>query len=143
MEKALVLARRAALEGEVPVGAVVVRDGKIIGRGFNRREKKKDVSSHAEIEAIRKAEKKLENWRLDQTTLYVTLEPCLMCAGAILQARIGRVVFGAQDPKDGALVSRYFVYDAPTFYGRPLIRGGVEEKECEALLTEFFSEKRK
>jgi len=143
MDKALLLAKKAAEEGEIPVGAIVVREGRIIGRGHNRREKKKDVSSHAEIEALRKAEKKLQNWRLDDATIYVTLEPCLMCAGAILQARLGRVVYGAKDPKEGALVSKYFVYDAPTFNERPLVKGGVKAKECETLLADFFAQKRK
>lgn len=137
------LAKKAAEEGEIPVGALIVREGRLIGRGHNRREKKKDVSSHAEIEALRKAEKKLQNWRLDKATIYVTLEPCLMCAGAILQARLGRVVYGAADPKEGALVSKYFVYDAPTLQERPLVKGGVRAQECEALLADFFAKKRK
>jgi tRNA(adenine34) deaminase len=143
MDKALMLAKKAAEEGEIPVGALIVREGRLIGRGHNRREKKKDVSSHAEIEALRKAEKKLQNWRLDKATIYVTLEPCLMCAGAILQARLGRVVYGAADPKEGALVSKYFVYDAPTLQERPLVKGGVKAQECEALLADFFAQKRK
>lgn len=143
MGQALIEAEKAAKENEVPVGAVLVKDGKIVARGHNRREKKSDVTSHAEIEAIRQGEKKLGGWRLEGTTLYVTLEPCLMCAGAILQARIARLVYGAKDPKEGAIASRYFVYDTPSRGERPLVKGEVLRGESEKLLVAFFARKRK
>lgn len=143
MQIAINLAKEAENAGEIPVGAVVVLNGEIIGSGFNKRETKHDISSHAEIEAIKAAEAKINNWRLNGATLYVTLEPCLMCAGAILQSRISKVVFGSYDKRDGALVSSYFVYDSPCIHERPLVFGGVLEEECDKILTEFFEDKRK
>ncbi len=129
-------------EGEIPVGAIVVKDGEIIGKGHNHREVDFDISSHAEIEAIKQAEKHLGNWRLTGATLYVTLEPCLMCAGAILQSRINKLVFASPDEKDGAIISNYFVYDQPSIHERPLVYHGVLFNECNDLLKDFFKNKR-
>lgn len=143
MHEAFLEALKALNEDEVPVGAIIVKDGKIIGRGHNHRENNNDISSHAEIEAIKEAEQYLNNWRLEGTELYVTLEPCLMCAGAILQARIGKVYFASKDKKDGAIVSNYYVYDQPSIHERPLIYGGFLENECDSLLKEFFKGKRR
>lgn len=142
MALALKSAQIASELGEVPVGAVVVKDGKIIGEGHNEREKKRDVSSHAEIEAIREAEKALGRWVLEGCTLYVTLEPCLMCSGAIAQARLSRLVYGASDPKEGAVESHFYVFADPTLDHRPLVTGGVMAKECQQLLSDFFAVKR-
>lgn len=138
MDIALEEAKIALEEGEIPVGAVLVKDGAIIGRGHNRRETKKDVSSHAEIEAIKEAEKNFGQWQLDGCTLYVTLEPCLMCAGAVKQARISSLVYGADDPQEGAF-SKYGLLN-----GWPLLVYRGEEKEkAEDLLKQFFSLQRK
>ena len=137
MDEALALAAQAAAEGEVPVGCVIVRDGNIVGRGRNRREKGKSALAHAEIEAIHEACTNLGGWRLWDCTLYVTLEPCAMCAGAILNARIPRVVFGASDAKFGACgsVSSLFSMD---FNHHPTVEAGIREQEAAALLQEFF-----
>ena len=143
MKIAYELAKEAGFAGEIPVGAVVVLNDKIIGKGFNKRESKFDISSHAEIEAIKDAEKTLGNWRLDGAALYVTLEPCLMCSGAILQSRVSKVVFGSRDEKDGAIVSNYFVFDSPCSHERPLVYGDILKEECDALLKGFFASKRK
>ena len=143
MDKAIELAKRALQEGEVPVGAVVVKNGAIIGEGYNKREKNSDISSHAEIEAMKSAAKKLGDWRLDGCSLYVTLEPCLMCSGAILQSRISSLFFGAKDEKEGAVVSNYFVFDEPMSLPRPLINFGIKGSECESLLRSFFKDARK
>ena len=143
MKIAYELAKEAGFAGEIPVGAVVVLNDKIIGKGFNKRESKFDISSHAEIEAIKDAEKTLGNWRLDGAALYVTLEPCLMCSGAILQSRVSKVVFGSRDEKDGAIVSNYFVFDPPCSHERPLVYGDILKEECDALLKDFFASKRK
>lgn len=137
MGLALSLARKAAKRGEVPVGAVIVRDGKVISKGYNRREKKKNALCHAEIEAIDKACRKLRGWRLCGCELYVTLEPCPMCAGAIINARIDRVIIGAVDPKNGALCSVTRLFELP-FTHRPELVTGVLEKECGAVLSDFF-----
>lgn len=142
MEKALSLARKAYTEGEVPVGAVVVKDGKIIARGYNRREGAKDGTAHAELIAIQKACKKLGGWRLIGCTLYVTLEPCIMCAGAIVNSRVERVVIGTHDPKAGAMGSITDVTLLPVNH-KPEIEYGVMEKECSGLLKDFFRELRK
>jgi tRNA(adenine34) deaminase len=142
MREAIKSAQIAAKNDEVPVGAVVVYGGEIIGVGHNQREEKEDISSHAEIEAIRQAEQRLGKWTLEGCTIYVTLEPCLMCAGAISQSRLERVVFGALDAKEGALVSHFNVYADPALTYRPLVQGGVLETECRALLTSFFAVKR-
>ena len=137
MQAALELAREAASEGEVPVGCVIVRKGEIVGRGRNRREKEKSALSHAEIEAISEACRNLGGWRLWECTLYVTLEPCAMCAGAILNARIPRVVFGASDKKFGAVRSVCSLFSME-FNHHPTVEAGIREEEAAALMTEFF-----
>lgn len=145
MKAALRLARKAADEGEVPVGAVVVCDGQIVGRGRNRREGKKDALHHAEIEAISKACKKLGGWRLHKCDLYVTLEPCPMCAGAIINARIKTVYYGAPDPKAGSCGSVIDLFALP-YNHRPELVSGLLEAECAQVLRDFFAalrEKRK
>lgn len=142
MEIALQEAEKAYQEGEVPVGAIVVKEGKIVGKGHNRRENAGDISSHAEIEALKEAAKVLGDWRLQGCSLIVTLEPCLMCAGAILQARIATLVYGAEDEREGAIVSRYRVYDEPRPGNRPLVYSGIKKQECADLLNKFFLEKR-
>ena len=137
MQVALQLAREAAAEGEVPVGAVVVRDGEIIGAGRNRREVNKNALAHAELEAIHNACTHLGGWQLVGCTLYVTLEPCPMCAGAIIKSRIERVVQGAMNPKAGSCGSLVNLFDLP-YNHRPEIVSGVCGDECGALLKEFF-----
>jgi tRNA(adenine34) deaminase len=139
MQQALALARQAAEDGEVPVGAVVVRGDRIVGRGRNRREGSKNALSHAEIEAIDEACRTLGGWRLWDCTLYVTLEPCPMCAGAILNARLQRVVFGARDPKAGSLFSVQRMFDLP-YNHKPQIDGGFMQEECGAVLRDFFED---
>jgi len=137
MRMALSLAHEAAEHGEVPVGCVIVQGDRVIGRGRNRREEKNATTSHAEMEAIAQANETLHSWRLDDCTLYVTLEPCPMCAGAILNARIARVFFGARDAQFGACggVMNLFMEDFPN---RPALVGGVLEEECQSELKEFF-----
>ena len=137
MRQALTLAQEAAESGEVPVGCVIVRDGQVVGRGRNRREEKQSTFSHAEMEAIAGANESLGSWRLDDCTLYVTLEPCPMCAGAILNARIPRVYYGARDREMGACggVLNLFMEDFPQ---HPALVGGVLEEECRAVLSDFF-----
>ena len=137
MEQALALAREAAAHGEVPVGCVIVHRGQIIGRGRNRREEKQAVYSHAEMEAMAEANEALGSWRLEDCDLYVTLEPCPMCAGAILNARIARVFYGARDVAMGACggVLNLFMEDFPT---HPALVGGVLEEECRRVLSDFF-----
>ena len=137
MDEALALAKEAAAEGEVPVGCVIVRKGQIVGRGRNRREKDKTALAHAEIEAIHEACQKLGGWRLWECTLYVTLEPCPMCAGAIINSRIPRVVYGASDKKFGACGSVCSLFSME-FNHHPAVEKGIREAECSALLTEFF-----
>ena len=137
MDQALLLAREAAAEGEVPVGCVIVRGDEIVGRGRNRREKDKTALAHAEIEAIGEACRNLGGWRLWECTLYVTLEPCPMCAGAIINARIPRVVYGARDEKSGACGSVCDLFNMD-FNHHPKVETGLREEECAALLTEFF-----
>lgn len=142
MKAALKLAHKAAEEGEVPVGAVVVCDGKIVGRGRNRRETKKNALHHAEIEAIEKACRKLRGWRLHRCDLYVTLEPCPMCAGAIINARIKTVYFGAFDPKAGSCGSMINLFSLP-YNHQPELVSGLMEEECAEELRTFFRELRK
>lgn len=142
MKKALIQANRAKAIGEVPVGAVIVRDGKVIARGYNKRETAKDASAHAEFIAIRKACKKLSGWRLTGCTLYVTLEPCLMCAGAIINSRIERVVIGTPDTKSGAFGGITDVRELPVNHF-PTVEFGVEREECSKILKDFFKELRK
>ena len=137
MDLALALAREAAAEGEVPVGCVIVRGDQIVGRGRNRREREKSALSHAEIEAIGEACRTLGGWRLWECTLYVTLEPCAMCAGAILNARIPRVVYGASDKKFGAVNSVCSLFSMD-FNHHPKVEAGIRQEEAAALLTEFF-----
>lgn len=138
MQKALNLAHKAEAIGEVPIGAILVREGKIIGRGFNQRESKKDPSAHAEMIAIRQASRRLSAWRLTGTTLYVTLEPCPMCMGAILLARVERVVFGCFDPKGGAAGSLYNLATDTRFNHQVALVSGVMQTECAAILSSFF-----
>lgn len=137
MQEALSLAKISLKENEVPVGAVVVKDGKIIGRGRNRREQLKNALSHAEIEAINDACKNLSSWRLDGCDIYVTLEPCPMCAGAIINARINKVIYGANDKKMGAVSSVISTFDLD-FNHRPKVISSVMEKECSEILSDFF-----
>ena len=138
MEKALVLAQKAAEHGEVPVGAIVVdENGEIIGEGYNRREELQSPTAHAEIIAIEQAAKRLHNRRLSDCTLYVTLEPCPMCAGAIINARIKTLVFGAYDSRAGSIDSVINLCDYP-YNHKPEIYGGICEDECTAVLQDFF-----
>lgn len=141
MDAALALAREAAEEGEVPVGCVIVRNGQIVGRGRNRRETGKTALGHAEIEAIAQACETLGGWRLWECTLYVTLEPCPMCAGAIVNARIPKVVYGASDSKSGACGSVCDLFSME-FNHHPQVVSGVREEECAQLLTDFFQDLR-
>ncbi len=142
MALALAEARDAEAAGDVPIGAVIVRDGEVIAEAGNERELRKDPTAHAEVLAIRKASKSLGGWRLPDTTLYVTLEPCAMCAGAIILARIPRVVFGAWDPKAGAGGSILDVLAQPGLNHHPEVKGGVLRDECSALLSGFFAARR-
>ena len=137
MKAALKLARKAAEEGEVPVGCVVVCDGKIVGRGRNRRETKKTALGHAELEAIGKACRKLGGWRLHKCDLYVTLEPCPMCTGAIINARIRTVYYGAPDPKAGSCGTLVNLFELP-YNHQPAVVGGLLEDECAGALRDFF-----
>lgn len=137
MRRALTLAQEACDDGEVPVGAVVVRKGEIVGEGRNRREKAKSALSHAELEAIRNACERLGGWRLWECELYVTLEPCPMCAGAIVNARIPQIYFGAYDPKNGCVGSVANILELPLAF-HPKYEGGILKEECGAILTNFF-----
>ena len=141
MDAALALAREAAAEGEVPVGCVIVRDGRIVGRGRNRRETEKTALGHGEIEAIADACRNLGGWRLWDCTLYVTLEPCPMCAGAIVNARLEKVVFGAFDKKAGAYGSVFNMNEFPLNHF-PKVEGGVLEEKCASMLSDFFKKLR-
>ena len=141
MLAALELAREAAADGEVPVGCIITRNGEIVGRGRNRREKGKNALCHAELEAINDACRTLGGWRLWECSLYVTLEPCPMCAGAIINARIPRVVYGASDAKCGAAGGVCCLFDM-AFNHHPKVESGILEEECAALLTEFFQKLR-
>lgn len=142
MNMALELARQAAALGEVPVGAVVVRDGEVIGRGFNRPIGGHDPSAHAEIAALRDAGQQVGNYRLPGATLYVTLEPCTMCIGAMFHARIARVVFGARDPKTGAAGSVLDLFTESRLNHHASVEGGLLATECGALLSSFFAARR-
>ena len=143
MKEALKQAKKAYALGEVPIGCVIVHEGKIIGRGYNRRNTDKNTLAHAEITAINKASKVIGDWRLEECTLYVTLEPCQMCAGAIVQARIPRVVIGSMNPKAGCAGSILNILQIPTFNHQCEITKGVCEEECSEMLTTFFRELRK
>lgn len=143
MEEALLLARQAAAQGEVPVGAIVVHEGVVVGRGFNRREQLQEFSAHAEFLAMLEAARTLGTWRLSGCTVYVTLEPCPMCAGAMVLSRVDRCVFGAPDPKGGWLGSLGDLSQQPGLNHRFEVVGGVLEGACSALLRQFFKELRK
>jgi tRNA(adenine34) deaminase len=143
MELALSLAETAESLGEVPVGAVIVRDNRLIASGFNIREFAFDPMGHAEISAIKQATLIHKSWRLQDCTLYVTLEPCTMCAGALVQSRISRVVFGARDPKGGALGSLYSLHEDPRLNHRFEVSEGVLASRCSGILTHFFQKKRR
>ena len=142
MHEALKEAEKSVDFDEVPVGAVIVKDGKIIARGHNLREKSNDPTMHAEIVAIRKACKKLNNWRLVGCTMYVTIEPCTMCAGTLIWTRIEKIVYGAKDLKGGALGTSINVLDAKNINHHPEIVGGILENECSAIMKNFFKKKR-
>lgn len=142
MRAALQLARQAYDEGEVPIGAVIVHDGRIIGEGYNQRESLKDPTAHAEMIAITQAAQSLESWRLLDCTIYVTLEPCPMCAGAIVLARIPTVIYGTTDPKAGACHSLFQITDDTRLNHRAAVLGGVLQPECKSLLQEFFAQQR-
>ena len=141
MKEAMKQAKKAYKLGEVPIGCVIVHEGQIIGRGYNRRNTDKNTLAHAEITAINRASKVIGDWRLEDCTLYVTLEPCPMCAGAIINSRIKRVVFGASDPKAGAFGSVVNLNSLP-FNHKPEIESGVLCHDCSAILTDFFKELR-
>lgn len=142
MKEALKQAKKAYALGEVPIGCVIVYEDSIIGRGYNRRKTDKNTLSHAEIRAIGKASRKMGDWRLEGCTLYVTLEPCQMCAGAIVQARIPRVVIGCMSPKAGCAGSVLNILQMPEFNHQAEIVQGVMEEECSRMLSDFFSELR-
>jgi tRNA(adenine34) deaminase len=142
MEVALEEARQAERHGDVPIGAAIYRDGELLARAGNERELRKDPTAHAELLAIRAAAERLGGWRLPGTTLYVTLEPCAMCAGAIVLARIPTVVFGTPDPKAGAAGSVLDVLAEPALNHRPQVIRGVREEECAVVLREFFASRR-
>jgi len=142
MRSALDLAGQAFEESEVPVGAVIVHQDRIIGTGYNQREQLRDPTAHAEMIAITQAAEQLGSWRLTDCTLYCTLEPCPMCAGAIVQARISTVIFGTPDPKAGACQSLYQITDDPRLNHRATVLGGVLQAECRAILQDFFAQQR-
>lgn len=142
MREALILAQEAWQAGEVPVGAVIVKDGEIVGRGYNCPIVSRDPTAHAEVRALRDAATRLDNYRLPECTLYVTLEPCMMCTGAMFHARIKRIVYGAKDPKTGVAGSVLDLYDEPRLNHHAKIVGGVLAEECGAMLSTFFAERR-
>ncbi|MDD4680724.1 MAG: tRNA adenosine(34) deaminase TadA [Clostridia bacterium] len=142
MQEALVEAQKAYVFDEVPIGAVVVKDGKIIGRGHNLRERVKDPTLHAEIIAIKQAAKALGSWRLSDCDLYVTIEPCPMCAGAVLQARIRQLIFGARDPKAGCAGSLYNLLQDSRFNHQTEVVEGVLEEDCSQIMKDYFRQKR-
>lgn len=143
MKLAIAEAKKAEAIGEVPIGAVIVLDGKVIGSGYNVRETTQKAGTHAELLAIEQANEHVGSWRLEDCTLYVTLEPCPMCAGAIVQSRIPRVVYGAQDPKAGCVGTLMNLLQEERFNHQAEVTSGVLEEECGALLTNFFSNLRK
>ena len=143
MKEALRQAKKAEALLEVPIGCVIVQNDKIIARGYNRRNTDKNTLSHAELNAIRKASKKTGDWRLEDCTMYITLEPCQMCAGAIVQARMGRVVIGAMNPKAGCAGSILNLLEMSEFNHQVNVERGVLEEECSAMLSEFFKKLRK
>ena len=143
MKQALKEAEKAYKKLEVPVGAVIVKDGKIIARAYNQKESKTDTTKHAEILAIQKASKKLKSWRLIDCEMYVTLEPCTMCAGAIIHSRIKKVYIGAMDEKTGAVGSVLNLFEDYKFNHKPEVEKGILKEDCESLLKQFFKELRK
>ena len=143
MKEALRQAKKAEKLGEVPIGCVIVKDGKIIARGYNRRNTDKNTLAHAELQAIRKASKAVGDWRLEECTMYITLEPCQMCAGAIVQARIPRVVIGCRYPKAGCAGSILNLLNVPAFNHQVELTEGILQEECSTLLKEFFRKLRK
>lgn len=143
MKQALKEANKALLMDEVPIGAVIVKNDKVIARGFNKRENKQDVTSHAEIEAIKKANKKLNSWRLVDCDIYVTIEPCIMCMGALIQSRIAHIYYGAKDLKGGAITSSIDVLSAKNINHHPEVLGGILEQECSEIISRYFKTKRK
>lgn len=143
MAKALEQARAAASVGEIPVGAVLVKNGKIVGRGHNRRELDHDPTAHAELVAIRQASAELGVWRLTGTTMYVTIEPCPMCAGALVLARVDRLVFGATDPKTGATGTLYNIVQDERLNHRMDVTAGVLEDDCRSVMQQFFRARRR
>ncbi len=143
MEQALKEAEKAYKKLEVPVGAVIVKDGKIIAKGHNQKETKTDTTKHAEIIAIQKASKKLKSWRLTDCEMYVTLEPCTMCAGAIINSRIKKIYIGAMDEKTGVAGSVLNIFEDYTFNHKVEVEKGIKKEECENILKQFFKELRK
>ncbi len=143
MDKAIQLAQHAALIDEVPVGCIIVYHGQIIARAYNKKEHSQQAIDHAEIRAIRQASRKLKSWRLEECVLYVTLEPCMMCMGAIIQSRIDKIVYGTSDPKGGCADTVISISDIHGFNHYPAIVSGVRRDECAALLKSYFKSKRK
>ena len=143
MKEAIKQAKKAEAIGDVPIGCVIVHDGKIIARGYNKRSKEKTVLAHAELLAIQKASKKVNDWRLEDCTMYITLEPCQMCAGAIVQARIPKVVIGAMNPKAGCAGSVLNILQIDKFNHQVEIERGILEEECSQMLSDFFKELRR
>lgn len=143
MNLALKEAEKAALEDEVPVGAVIVCDDKVIARAHNQRDKKNLTYAHAEMLAIIKANKKLGSWRMPECDIYITLEPCIMCMGAIIQSRIKNIYYGAKDPKGGAVISSINVLEANNINHHPNVVGGILEEQCSRIITNYFKNKRK
>ena len=143
MKEAIKQAKKAAELGEVPIGCVIVKDGQVIARGYNRRNVDKSALAHAEISAIKKASKKLGDWRLEGCSLYVTLEPCQMCAGAIVQARVSEVIIGCMSPKSGCAGSVVNLLQMPEFNHQVFLVNRILEKECSEMLSEFFKKMRK
>ncbi|MBK8103683.1 MAG: tRNA adenosine(34) deaminase TadA [Cellvibrionales bacterium] len=142
MQRALALAQQAAAKGEVPVGAVLVCEGEVIGEGFNCPITTNDPTAHAEVMALRDAAKRISNYRLPNTTLYVTVEPCAMCAGALVHARVARVVYGTPEPKAGVADSHLSLFSAPHFNHRVCCEGGVLQEDCANLMQDFFRSRR-
>jgi len=142
MEIALELAKEACRRGEVPVGALLLREGEILARNYNRREELEDATAHAEILVLREAGQRLGSWRLTGATLYVTLEPCPMCAGALVQARVSRLVYGARDPKGGAVTTLYNIPSDPRLNHRVEVTEGIMAERCASLLQDFFKKRR-
>ena len=142
MKEAIKEAKKAELIDEVPIGCVIVKDDKVISRGHNQRETKQNPTGHAEIIAINKAAKKLKSWRLEGCDIYITLEPCIMCSGAIIQSRIRHIYFGAFDPKGGALGSSINVLDAKNINHHPDVTSGILLEECSSIITNYFKSKR-